>query len=157
MPASLDQPHERQPAAIQDRHFQVVDLDEGVVDSHGVEHAQQVLGGGDQHALAHQAGGVADARHVPPTGGDREVVQIGAHEDDAGGGGSGKDPDVYGNAAVKPDAAGFDRALHGSLKTQSACSGSEGRGRDNPHRGTIYLYFIRAAAIVQVFDKKRVA
>ena len=76
--------HEGQPAAIQDGNFQVVDLHVGVVDAHGIERAQQVLGGGDQDALPHQAGGIADARHVAPTGGDREVVQVGAQENDAG-------------------------------------------------------------------------
>jgi len=65
----FDEPHEGQTAAIQDGNFQVVDFHEDVVDSHGVENTEEVLGGGDEDALAHQAGGVADARHVPPTAG----------------------------------------------------------------------------------------
>jgi hypothetical protein len=39
-----------------------------IVDAHAVKHAQQVLGGRDQHALPHQAGRVAHPRHMPPTG-----------------------------------------------------------------------------------------
>ena len=52
----------------------------GIVDAHAVENAQQMLGRGDQNALPHQAGGVADARHVLITGGNAEVLKIGAFE-----------------------------------------------------------------------------
>ena len=115
----LDEPHERQAAAIQDGNFQVVDFHVHVVDSHGVENAEQVLGGGDQDALAHQAGGVADARHVAPTGGNREVIEVRAHEDNPRGDGSGENADVDRSAAMKPHPAGFHRALHRSFKTQA--------------------------------------
>src|SRR5262249_25238341 len=73
----LDQLHKRLPAAVQDRHLQVVDLDEGVVDTHAVEHAEQVFGGGDENALPHQTGGVADLLHVAPARRDVETVKVG--------------------------------------------------------------------------------
>ena len=95
-------------AAIENRHFQVVDFDERVVDAHAVEHAEQVLGGRDQHALAHQAGGVADFLHVAPTGGNREAVEVGADENDAGRGRGGEDADPDRNAGMEPDARGLD-------------------------------------------------
>ena len=113
----FEQPHEGQTAAIQDGNFQVVDFHVDVVDPHGIENAQQVLSGGDENALAHQAGGVADARHVPPTGGNLEVIQIRAHEDDPRRDGSGENADFDGSAAMKPYTPGFDRALHRSFKT----------------------------------------
>ena len=77
---------EGQAAAIEDGHLQVIDLDIGVVDAHAVQHAEQVLSGRDQHALAHEAGGVTDAGHVLPEGLDRESVKIRPHEDDPCGG-----------------------------------------------------------------------
>ena len=128
MPACSIRSHEGQAAAVQDGHFEVVDLHVDVVDAHGVEDAQQVLGGGDQDALAHQAGGVADARHVPPTGGNREGVQaieIGPQEDDAGGNRRGKNANVHGDAGVKADSGGFDRALHRGFKSQNVSPASE--------------------------------
>src|SRR5258708_7474942 len=88
-----DQIDKRLAAAVENRHLQVVDFDESVVDAHAVEHAEQMLGGRDQHALAHQAGGVADLLHVAPTSGDGETLQVGTDEDDAGGRRSGKNSD----------------------------------------------------------------
>ena len=49
-----------------------------------------MLGGGDEHALAHEAGGVADLGDVAADGGNFEVVEVGAAEDDAGTGGRGQ-------------------------------------------------------------------
>ena len=105
MPASLNQLDERQSAAIQDRNFQVVDLNEGVIDSHAVQHAQQVLCRGNQYALAHQAGRVADSRDMSPTGWNGEILQIGAFEKRCLWMGGGQDTDVNRNAAMKTYAA----------------------------------------------------
>ena len=115
----LNETHERQAAAIQDGNFQVVDFHVDVVDAHGVENAEQMLGGGDQDALAHQAGGVTDARHVPPTGGNLEILEIRAHEDNPRGDGSRENSDLDGRAAMKPHTTGFDRALHCSFKMRA--------------------------------------
>ena len=49
----------------------------------GVDGGQQMFGGGEQDALFHQAGGVADPRHVAPVGLDLKIVQIHAAKDDA--------------------------------------------------------------------------
>ena len=43
----------------------------------------------DEDALAHERGGVRDASDVAAGGGDFEVVEVGAAEDDAGAGGRG--------------------------------------------------------------------
>ena len=79
-----------QGAAVEDGQLQVVELDDDVVDAHADERGEQVLGGGDEHALAHEAGGIADLGHVAADGGNFEVVEIGAAEDDAGAGGRGQ-------------------------------------------------------------------
>lgn len=69
--------------AVQDGQFKVIDFNDQVVDPHPDQGRQQVFRGGDEHALSHQAGGVADAGNVATDGGNLEVVKIGAAEDDA--------------------------------------------------------------------------
>src|SRR5450759_4901953 len=108
--------HEWLTAAIQDRHLQVVDLHKRIVDPHAVEHAEQMLRGRDQYALAHQTGGIADARHVTPTRGHREIVEIGTKENDAGARRGRNNSDIYTNAAMKSHTTGFDGALHSGFK-----------------------------------------
>ena len=68
--------HVGQRAAVQDRQFQIVQLHNHVVDAHSDQRRQSVLGGRDQHALPHQARGVAHLGHVPRRGGDLEIVEI---------------------------------------------------------------------------------
>ena len=72
-----------QGAAVQDGQLQVVQLGNHVVHAHADERGEQMLGGGDQHALAHQAGGVADFGHIAANGGNFKVVQVRAAEDNA--------------------------------------------------------------------------
>ena len=43
-----------------------------------------MLSGGDEHTLAHDAGGVADLGDISAGGGNLVVVQVGATEDYAG-------------------------------------------------------------------------
>src|SRR5580704_2811442 len=87
----LNEFHERAGAAVEDGQFQVVEFDQGVVDASADKGGEQVLGGGDQHALFHQAGGITDAGDVAADGFDVEAVEIGAAEDDSGAGWSGQD------------------------------------------------------------------
>ena len=117
-PGAFDQIDEGLPAAIENRHLQVIDLDERVVDAHAVEHAQQMFSGRDQNALPHQAGGVADPRYIAPTGWDREVVQVRAQEYDAGRYRSGQDSNRDGNSTVQSDSTSLGGALNRRLKTQ---------------------------------------
>jgi hypothetical protein len=81
-----------------------------------------MLGGGDEDALAHQAGGVADPRDVPPTGGDWEIIEIAADKDQTRGHGGRKDSNLYRYAAVKPYARNFHGALQGGFKSQEVFS-----------------------------------
>src|ERR1039457_2724760 len=121
----LDEAHEGEAAAVEDGHFQVIDLHVDVVDAHGVEDAQEVLGGGDEDALTHQAGGIADARHMAPTGGDWEAVEIGTYENHAGGDRGGEDANDHGHARVQAYSGDLYRALHRGLKTQSVPRASD--------------------------------
>ena len=62
-----------------------------------------MFGGGDEHALAHEAGGVADFGDVAADGGDFEVVEVGAAEDDAGTGRRGQQTHGDRRAGMKTD------------------------------------------------------
>ena len=114
----IQQFHIRRPAAVQDGNFQVVDLDVSIVHAHAVKHAEQVLGGGDEHALPHQASGVADAGHVAPKGRNGEIIEIGSEEDNARGRRRGKNSNRDGDAAVKSDPLGLYWPLNSCLKPQ---------------------------------------
>ena len=93
-----------QGTAVEDGELEVVELDEDVIDAHAEEGRKQVLGGGDEDALTHEAGGVADFGDVAAGGVDFKVVEVGAAEDDAGTGGSRKQAHTHGSAAVKANA-----------------------------------------------------
>ena len=83
-----------------------------VVDAHAVQHAQQVLGGGDQHALAHQAGRVTHTGDVFPAGGNAEILEIGALENNAGRRRGGQNPHIdTGTPLCRPTPLTADRAL----------------------------------------------
>src|SRR5581483_8886425 len=70
-------------ASVENGQLEVIDFDDDVVDAHADEGREQMLGGGDEHALPHEAGGVANLGDVAADGGNFEVVEIGAAEDDA--------------------------------------------------------------------------
>jgi hypothetical protein len=91
-------------AAVEDGDLEVVDLDDDVVDAEADESGEQMLGGLDKDALAHEGGGVADACDVAAGGGDFKVVEIGAAEDDAGAGGCGDKAHGYSDAGVQANA-----------------------------------------------------
>src|SRR5262249_7827822 len=117
-PRAADQFHERLAASVENRDFQVVDLNERIVHAHAVEHAQQMLCGGDQHALPHQAGRVADLLHVAPACGNAEPVEVGSDEHDPRGRRSRKNTNFDRNARMKPNPGRFYWTLNGGLKAQ---------------------------------------
>jgi hypothetical protein len=80
----------RKRAAVEDGEFEVVELDVDVVDAGAEQCGEQVFRGGDEDALTHEAGGVADLGDVAADGGDFESVEIGAAEDHAGARGRGE-------------------------------------------------------------------
>ncbi len=78
-------------AAVQDGQFQVIQLDDGVIHAHAHQRRQQVLGGRDENAFFHQAGGVADFGDVVANGFDLEAIEVGAAKQDAGAAGRGQE------------------------------------------------------------------
>src|SRR5262249_9743452 len=76
--AMVEQLHERLGGAVEDRHFNGVDIDEDVVDAARVDSREQMFRCGEQNALLHQARGIAHACNVMPLRFDREVVEIDA-------------------------------------------------------------------------------
>ena len=84
-------------------------LDDGIVHAQADERREQVLGGRDEHAFFHQAGGVADAGHVAADGLDFKAVEIDAAKDDSRSGRSGKYSHGNWRAAVEA----YSTAFHG--------------------------------------------
>jgi len=102
--------------AVEDGDFNGVEVHEAVVHAAGVKRGEQVLGGGDEHAFLHEAGGVADASDVADVGLDGEIVEVGAAEDDARVGWGRSQAQVAVHGGVQTDPRGFDLALNCGLE-----------------------------------------
>ena len=74
---------ERRRAAVHDRHFRRVQLDDDVVDPHADERREQMLDRLDRHFVARQAGRELNPRQVVHRRGHFVIAQIGATEPDA--------------------------------------------------------------------------
>jgi len=103
----------RKGAAVENGELEVIDFDDDVVDAHPNESGEKVLGGGDEHALAHKAGGVTHFGDVTCGSGDFEVVEIGAAEDDARAGGGGQKTHGGRCTGVQADPGEFERFGYG--------------------------------------------
>src|SRR5580698_2111290 len=97
----LNHLYERTGAAIKNGQFQIVELNDGIVDADAGKRREQVFSGGDEHTLRHQAGGVTDAGQVASAGFDRETVEVGAVKHDSGAGGGGQNPEADGSTAMQ--------------------------------------------------------
>ena len=95
-------------AAVENGEFEVVELDDDVVDAHADEGGEQVFGGGDEHALAHEAGGVADLGDVAAVGGNLKVVEVGAAKDNARSGRRRQQPHGDRRTGMEPYACEFN-------------------------------------------------
>ena len=96
----IEQLKERLGRAVKDGDFDVVEVDEDVVDAIGVGGGEKMFGGGEQDALLHEAGGIADAGDVVAVGLDGEIVEVDATEDYAGIGRSGLKAELGVHAGV---------------------------------------------------------
>jgi len=103
-------------AAVEYGDLEVVDFDDDVVDAEADEGGEQVLGGLDEDALAHEGGGVGDARYVAAGGGNFEVVEVGAAEDDAGAGGGGDEAHGDGGPGVQTHSLEIQWGVDGVLE-----------------------------------------
>src|ERR1700720_2501273 len=103
--------------AIQDRQLQIVQLNDSVINANPGERREQMLGGGDEHALLHQAGGVTDAGYVASAGFDRKTVEVGAVKHDSRSGRRGQNPQTDRRAAVETHSG----ASHSSTNCLLVC------------------------------------
>ena len=92
----------RQGTAIEDGEFEVIEFDDDIVDAHADEGRKQVFGGGDEHTLAHEAGGVADLGDVASGGRNLKVVEVGAAENNARSGSSRQQPHGNRRTGMEP-------------------------------------------------------
>lgn len=109
---------------VEDGNFDVVEVDKDVVDAVGIGSSKEVFGGGEQDALLHEAGGIADAGDVVAVGFNREIVEVNAAEDDASVGRSGLKAEFRVNAGVKTHTLDFYGAIYRGLKHCALKKGS---------------------------------
>ena len=100
--------HKRQRAAVENGELQVVQLDDGIVDAATDQGGEQMLGGGNEHALFHQTGGVADPGHVPAHRFQFKAVEVGATKDHARSRRRRQDPQLDRSTAMQPYATALD-------------------------------------------------
>jgi hypothetical protein len=100
--------------------FDVVEVNKDVVDAVGIGCGQKVFGGGEQDALLHKAGGIADTGNIVAVGFDWEIIEINAAEDDAGIRWSGQQTEVRVNTRVKTHTLSFGCAVDCGLKHRVA-------------------------------------
>lgn len=130
--------HIGQCAAIEDGQLQVVQFHDYVVHAHADERGEQVFGGLNQHALAHQAGGVAHLGHIASNGGNLEVVEVGAAKQDAASGGRGQQAHRDGRSAMQSNAGKADRGSQRVFQMRSFVQMQRPRAHEG-YEGIDYL------------------
>lgn len=98
----LDGLQKGQGAAIEDWEFQVIELDDGIVDPCSNERRENMLGRRDQHAFFQQAGGVAHTGDVATYGLNVEALKVGAAEADTRPSRGRQDAHSHWNATMQP-------------------------------------------------------
>jgi hypothetical protein len=119
MPGLLNHFDKGTRAAIENGQFQIVQFDDGIVDADPGKRREQVLGGGDEHALLHQTGGVADAGYVASAGFDGKTVEVRAMKNDSGSRRRGQDAQANRGAAVET----LSCAGHSGANCSLVCQG----------------------------------
>jgi hypothetical protein len=107
---------ERLCGTVKDGNLDVIQFDEDVVDAVGVGGGEKVFGGGEQNALLHKAGGVADAGDIVAVSFDGEIVEVNSTENDPAVRGSRLKPELRVDAGVEAHTFGLHRAMDGRLK-----------------------------------------
>ena len=111
-PGLLNQFDKRQGAAIEDGEFEIVQLHNRIVHAQPDKGREQVLGGGDEHALLHETGGIADAGDVAADGFNLKAIQIDAAKHDSRSGRRGKNSHRNRRAAVESYSTAFHGRAH---------------------------------------------
>ena len=104
--------HKRQRAAVENGQLQVIQLHDGIVDAAPNQGGEQMLGGGNEHALFHQTGGITHPGYVLAHGLQFKAVQVGAPKDHARSRGRGQDPQLDRRAAMQSRAAAVYRCAN---------------------------------------------
>jgi len=112
----IEEFEERLGRTVENGNFDVVEVDEDVVDAVGIRGGEEVFGGGEEDALLHETGGVADSSDVVAVGFDRKIVEVDAAENDAGVWRSGLKAELCVDSRVKAHTLGFYGAIYGGLK-----------------------------------------
>jgi hypothetical protein len=112
----IEELEERLGGPVEDGDFDVIEVDEYIVDAVGVGGGEKVLGGGEQYALLHKAGGVADAGDIVAVGFNWKIVEVDAPENDASVWRSGLEAEFRVDAGMETHTMGFNRAVDGALK-----------------------------------------
>lgn len=112
----IEKLEERFGGTVENGNFDVVEVDEDVVDAVRIGGGKKVLGGGEKDALLHEAGGVTDAGDVVAVSFNGEIVEVDAAEDDAGVWRRGLKAQLRVDASVETDAFGFDWTMDGGLE-----------------------------------------
>jgi hypothetical protein len=98
---------ERFGGTVENGNFNVVEVDEDVVDAGGVEGGEKMFRGGEQDALLHKPGGIADTRNILAVGFNGEIVEVDAAEDDSGVRRSGQQAELRVDTRVETHTRGF--------------------------------------------------
>ncbi len=114
-----------QRAAVQDGNFEVVELDNCVVDAQSVESREQMLHRGNPDAVAHQGRGIGDALHRTDVRPKLEVIEIHAPKHDTLSGGGWQKTHGGGLPGVKADSAELDRGSKGLFSHPWRCCNYE--------------------------------
>jgi hypothetical protein len=101
---------------IEDGDFNVVDVDKNVVDAVGIGGGEKVLGGGEENALLHEAGGVTNASDVVAVGFDGKVIEVNTAEDDPSVWRSWLKAELRMDAGVETHTLGFHGTMNCGLK-----------------------------------------
>src|SRR5579864_9767894 len=105
---AIEKVHERLRGAVENGQLERVDFHVDIVDAARIRRGEQMLGGGEQHAIFHQAGGVTDARDVAAVGLNFKIVEVNAAKHDACVWRRRNEANVRTDGGMKADAFGFD-------------------------------------------------
>jgi hypothetical protein len=116
----IEELKERFGGTVENGNFNVVEVDKNVVDAGRIECGEKMFGGGEQDALLHKAGGIADASDIVTVGFDGEIVEVDAAEDDAGVRRSGEQAELRVDTRVETHTRGFYGTTNSGLKHKVA-------------------------------------
>lgn len=116
----IEELEERFCGAVQNRNFDVVEVDKDIVNAVGIGGSEKMLCRRQQDALLHEAGGVTDAGDVVAVGFDRKIVEVNPTENDTCIRRSWLKAKLGVDAGMEAHTFSFYGALDGGLKHKAA-------------------------------------